>query len=44
MWTQYQGHSLIKLLSDKSALAVAKPGSVTTVNNKCGLNVYSNQF
>lgn len=32
------------LLTDKSASTVAKPGSVSTVNNKRGLNDYSNQF
>ncbi len=34
----------MQLLTDKSASTVAKPGSVSTVNNECGLNDYSNQF
>lgn len=28
----------MKLRTDKSASTVAKPGSVSNVNNKCGLN------
>lgn len=34
----------MRLLTDKSASTAPKAGSVSTVNNECGLNDYSSQL